>query len=90
MLVHYDVNKPGTSARGVGACLMHVINGEEKPVAYASWTLSLVEVNYVHIEHQVLVIIFGVITNHFIHFFDACATLIVQLWRYIRVAIYTI
>ena len=47
-------------ARGVGACLMHVVNGEEKPVAYASRTLSLAEVNYAHIEHEALVIIFGV------------------------------
>ena len=65
MLVHYDVNKPiklycDASAREVGACLMYVVNGEEKPVAYASRTLSPAEVNYVHIEREALAIIFGV------------------------------
>ena len=65
MLVHYDVNKPiklycDASARGVGACLMHVVNGEEKPVAYTSRTLSPAEVNYAHIEREALAIIFGV------------------------------
>ena len=65
VLVHYDVNKPiklycDNSARGVGACLMHVVNGEEKTVAYASRTLSLAEVNYAHIEREALAIIFGV------------------------------
>ena len=65
MLVHYDVNMPiklycDASARGVGACLMHVVNGEEKPVAYTSRTLSPAEVNYAHIEHKALAIIFGV------------------------------
>ena len=64
MLVHYDVNRPiklycDASTRGVGACLMHVVNGEEKPVTYASRTLSLAEVNYAHIDHEALAIIFG-------------------------------
>jgi len=45
VLVHYDVTKPiklycDASVHGVGACLMHIVNGEEKPVAYASRTLS--------------------------------------------------
>ena len=65
VLVHYDVNKPiklycDASAYGVGACLMHVVNGTEKPVAYASRTLSLAERNYAHIEREALAIIFGV------------------------------
>ena len=65
MLVHYDVNKPiklycDASAWGVGACLMHVVNGEEKPLAYASRTLSLAEVNYAHIDREALAIIFVV------------------------------
>ena len=64
VLVHYDVYKPiklycDASARGVGACLMHVVNGEEKPVAYASRTLSPAEVNYAQIEREALAIIFG-------------------------------
>ena len=64
----YDVTKPiklhcDASAREVGACLMHVVNGEEKPVAYASRTLSVAEQNYSHIEVEALAIIFGV--KHF-------------------------
>ena len=39
---------------------MHVVNGEEKPVAYVSRTLSPAEVNYAHIEREALAIIFGV------------------------------
>ena len=65
MLVHYDVNKPiklycDASGRGIGACLMHVVHGVEKPVAYASRTLSVAEQNYAHIEREALAIIFGV------------------------------
>ena len=65
MLVHYDVNKPiklycDASGRGIGACLMHVEHGVEKPVAYASRTLSVAEQNYAHIEREALAIIFGV------------------------------
>lgn len=65
VLVHYDVNRPiklycDASARGVGAYLIHVVYGEEKPVAYVSRTLSSAEVNYAHIEREVLAIIFGV------------------------------
>ena len=39
---------------------MHVVNGEEKPVAYTSRTLSSAEVNYAHIDREALAIIFGV------------------------------
>ena len=51
LVVHYDVNKPiklycDASARRVCACLMHVVNEEEKPVLYALRTLSSAIVNY--------------------------------------------
>ena len=64
VLVHYDVTKPiklycDASPYGLGACLMHVINGEEQPVAYASQTLSQAERNY-KLEREALAIIFGV------------------------------
>ena len=39
---------------------MHVVNGEETPVAYASQTLSVAEQNYAHIKREALAIIFGV------------------------------
>ena len=47
-LVHYDVSKPiklycDASPYGIGACMMHVINGKEQPVAYASRTLTPAE-----------------------------------------------
>ena len=45
VLVHYDITKQlkvycDASPRGVGACLMQVMNGHERPVAYASRTLT--------------------------------------------------
>ena len=64
-LVHYDVEKPvrvycDASSYGVGACLMHVIGGQEKPIAYASRTLSQAEMKYAQIEREALAIIFAV------------------------------
>ena len=52
VLVHYDVNKLycDASPHGVGACLMHIVDGLERPVAYASHTLSVVVQNYIQIE----------------------------------------
>ena len=65
VLVHYDVNKPiklycDASPHGVGACLMHIVDGVERPVAYASRTLSVAEQNYAQIEREAPGIIFGV------------------------------
>ena len=56
MLVHYNVNKPlkvfsDASPYGLGACLVHVmLNGNERPIAYASRTLTKPEQNYAQIE----------------------------------------
>ena len=63
ILVHYDVDKPvrvysDASSYGVGACLMHVIGGKKKPIAYASRTLSQAEM-YTQIEREALAIIFA-------------------------------
>lgn len=68
-LVHYDVDKPikvycDASSYGVGACLMHVIGGQEKPIAYASRTLSQAEVKYAQIEREALAIVFAVRKFH--------------------------
>lgn len=62
ILAHYDVTKQiklycDASPRGVGTCLMQVVNGQEKPVAYASRTLTPAEVNYAQIEREALAII---------------------------------
>ena len=68
-LVHYDTNKPNkvycdASSVGVGACLMHLTNGQERPVAYASRTLSQAEAKYVQIEREALAIVFAVRKFH--------------------------
>lgn len=68
-LVHYDINKPikvycDASSVGVGACLMHLTNGQERPVAYASRTLSQAETMYAQIEWEALAIIFAVRKFH--------------------------
>jgi len=70
MLVHYDVNKPlklfcDASPHGLGVCLVHVMpNSDERPVAYASRTLSATEQNYAQIEQEALTIIFAVCCFH--------------------------
>ena len=65
-LAHYDVNKPikffcDASAYGLGACLVHLMeDGSQKPIAYASCTLSKSEQAYAQIEHDGLAIVFEV------------------------------
>ena len=66
VLAHYDVKRHiklycDASAYGLGACLVHVMQDQsEKPVAYASRTLSKWEKVYTQIECEGLAIIFGV------------------------------
>lgn len=70
MLVHYDIKKPlklfcDASPKGVGACLVHVMpSGEERPVVYASRSLSPAEQKYAQIEREGLAIIFSVRRFH--------------------------
>ena len=69
VLAQYDVDKPirlycDASPRGVGVCLMHVINGQERPVAYASRTLAPAELNYAQIEQEALAIVFAIRKFH--------------------------
>ena len=69
VLVHCDVTKPikvycDASPYGLGACLMHVLEGQIKPVAFASRTLTQAERNYAQVEHEALAIVFTVKKFH--------------------------
>lgn len=70
VLVHYNPEMPLTlacdsSAYGVGAVISHIFpNGDSKPIAYASRTLSKSEINYSQIDKEALAIIFGIRKFH--------------------------
>ena len=64
LLRYYERNLPVTvqadaSLRGLGACLIQKHNGEDKPIAFASKSLTDVETRYANIERELLAIIFA-------------------------------
>ena len=68
--MHYDVKKPiqldcDVSPYGVGAVISHVMpDGTERPVAFASRTLTKAEKGHAQLEREALSLIFEVKKFH--------------------------
>ena len=70
LLVHFDKSLPtlvptDTLPYGVGEVLSHTMSDDsERPVCFASHTLTVAERNYGHIEKEGLALVFSVKKNH--------------------------
>ena len=65
VLYNYDLEREiilacDASDYGMSAVLSHIIENEERPIAYASKTLSVSERNYSQIDKEARAIIFGI------------------------------
>ncbi|GBM00373.1 Transposon Tf2-9 polyprotein [Araneus ventricosus] len=71
VIVPFDSELPvmlasDASPVGVAAVLTHIVDNVEKPVAFASRSLTEAERNYSQLDREALAIIFGV--SHFINY----------------------
>ena len=68
--MHYDMTCPmkmaaDASSYGIGAVIFHVFaDGSERPIAFASRTLTASERNYSQLEREALALVFGVKKFH--------------------------
>ena len=82
ILAHYDCSLPlklatESSQFGNSGVISQVYpNGEERPVAYASRTLSTAEIKYPQVEKEALSIVNGIRKIHQYLYYGTCFTIV--------------